>query len=35
VVDDGGPDLGLTGDPEQLLTGELGAINGFGQPGFR
>jgi len=30
AVNDGGPDLGLIGNPEELLGGELGAVDGFG-----
>ena len=33
-IDDGGPDLGFVGDPEQLIVSELAAVGGFGQPGF-
>src|SRR6478735_11529448 len=34
-IDDGGPDVGLISDPEQLIGGELGAVGGLGQPSLR
>ena len=34
-VDDGGPNLGLIRNPEQLIGGELADVGGLGQPSLR
>ena len=34
VVDDGGPNFSLIGNPQQLIGTELAAVGGFGQSGF-
>jgi len=33
-VDDGGPDFGPISDPQELISTELAAVTGFGEPGF-
>jgi hypothetical protein len=35
AVDDGGPDLGLISNAQQLIRAELAAVAGLGQPGPR
>jgi hypothetical protein len=35
AVDDGGPDLGLISNPQQLIRAELAAVACLGQPGPR
>ena len=32
MVDDGGPDVGFVGNPQQLIDTELAAVAGFSQP---